>query len=63
MYLNTYHPNEEIETTLVKNELQQFLEKLRPGWQNYEIASRFIPKIIVNQRLPQIQDEQKFPPF
>ena len=23
-----YHPNEQIETTLVKNELQQFLEKL-----------------------------------
>ena len=55
-----YHPNEQIETTLVKNELQQFLEKLQPGWQNYEIASRFIPKIIVNQRLPQIQDEQRF---
>ena len=36
------------------------MEKLQPGWQNYEIASRFIPKIIVNQRLPQIQDEQRF---
>ena len=55
-----YHPNEQIETTVVKNELQQFSEKLQPGrWKNYEIASRF-PKIIVNQRLPQLQDEQIF---
>ena len=55
MYLNIYHPDEHIDTKLVKNELQNFLEKIQPGWEKHEIASRFIPKITVNQRLPQIR--------
>ncbi|MDM5328487.1 FAD-dependent oxidoreductase [Neobacillus sp. CF12] len=40
-------------------ELEQFLEKLQPGWQNYVITSRFIPHISVNQRLPGLGDEDK----
>ena len=40
-------------------ELEQFLEQMQPGWRNYLITSRFIPNIIVNQRLPQIGDESK----
>ncbi|MFE8697700.1 phytoene desaturase family protein [Cytobacillus sp. FJAT-53684] len=53
-----HHPDEKIDEKKVKNELEQFLEKIQPGWKNYEITSRFIPQIIVNQRLPQIGDEQ-----
>ena len=55
-----FHPDEQIDTKLVKNELQNFLEKIQPGWKKHEIASRFIPKITVNQRLPQIDDEKRF---
>ena len=54
-----HHPDDHIEGIKVRNELEQFLEKLQPGWQNYVITSRFIPQITVNQRLPQIGDEQK----
>ena len=32
---------------------------MQPGWQKYMITSRFIPQIMVNQRLPKIGDEQK----
>ena len=54
-----HHPDDHIEGKKVKNELEQFLEKIQPGWQKYVITSRFIPQITVNQRLPQIGDEQK----
>ena len=54
-----HHPDEEISSTKVQTELEQFLEKMQPGWQKYLIASRFIPNIIVNQRLPQVGDEYK----
>ncbi|MFN7253251.1 MAG: phytoene desaturase family protein [Anaerobacillus sp.] len=53
------HPDEHIDEEKVKNDLEQFLEKLQPRWRKYEITSRFIPQITVNQRLPQIGDEQK----
>lgn len=53
-----YHPDEIIDGKKVKNELEQFLEKIQPGWKDYEITSRFIPQMTVNQRLPQIGDEQ-----
>ncbi|WP_456276549.1 phytoene desaturase family protein [Bacillus sp. AK128] len=53
------HPDNQIDGTSIKNELEQFLEKLQPGWKEYEITSRFIPTITVNQRLPQIGDELK----
>ena len=56
-YLNR---DEHIATKLVKNELQNFLEKIQPGWKKHEITSRFIPKITVNQRLPQLEDEKRF---
>ncbi|WP_066069153.1 phytoene desaturase family protein [Neobacillus soli] len=54
-----HHPDDTHDGTSVKNELEQFLEKLQPGWQQYVITKRFIPNISVNQRLPQIGDEQK----
>lgn len=54
-----YQPDEEIDGATVQKELEQFLEKMQPGWQNYLITSRFIPQITVNHRLPQIGDEQK----
>lgn len=53
-----YKPDEQMNGTTVKNELEQFLEKMQPGWKNYVITSRFIPQITVNQRLPQVGDEQ-----
>lgn len=53
-----HHPDDHIDPKIVQNELEQFLEKLQPGWQTYKITSRYIPQMIVNQRLPQIGDEQ-----
>lgn len=53
-----HHPDDTIDSKQIKMELEQFLEKIQPGWKNYEITSRFLPKITVNQRLPQIGDEQ-----
>ncbi|MFD2446962.1 phytoene desaturase family protein [Bacillus sp. CGMCC 1.16607] len=53
------HPDDSHDAKSVKNELEQFLDTLQPGWQKYEITSRFIPNITVNQRLPQIGDEHK----
>lgn len=54
-----HHPDEDIDENNVKHELEQFLEKMQPGWQNHVITSRFIPQLIVNQRLPQPGDEHK----
>jgi phytoene dehydrogenase-like protein len=54
-----HHPFDHIDATSVKNELEQFLDQLQPGWQQYVITKRFIPNITVNQRLPQIGDEQQ----
>jgi phytoene dehydrogenase-like protein len=53
------HPDDPIDGKKVKTELEQFLEKLQPGWQKHVITSRFLPQITVNQRLPQIGDEQR----
>lgn len=52
-----HHPNEQIDGPSVKNELEQFLDRLQPDWQQHVISRRFIPDITVNQRLPQIGDE------
>ncbi|WP_313800011.1 FAD-dependent oxidoreductase [Cytobacillus sp.] len=52
-----HHPKEHIDGSSVKNELEQLLDRLQPGWQQYVISRRFIPDITVNQRLPQIGDE------
>ncbi|WHY66634.1 FAD-dependent oxidoreductase [Neobacillus sp. SuZ13] len=54
-----HHPNDTHDRAIVKNELEEFLDQLQPGWQQYVITRRFIPNIIVNQRLPLIGDEQK----
>lgn len=54
-----HHPNDYIDGTSIKNELEQFLDRQQPGWQQYVIQSRFITNITVNQRLPQIGDEHK----
>ncbi|MEK3980310.1 FAD-dependent oxidoreductase [Psychrobacillus sp. FSL K6-2836] len=53
------HPDDNIDGKELKKELEQFLEKIQPGWQKHKISSRFMPTITVNQRLPQIGDEQK----
>ncbi|SDO09149.1 Phytoene dehydrogenase-related protein [Psychrobacillus sp. OK028] len=53
------HPDDNINGKLLKNELEQFLEKIQPGWQNYKVSSRFMPTITVNQRLPQIGEDHK----
>ena len=54
-----HHPDDHLDGEKVQNELEQFLEKMQPGWHKYMITSRYIPQIIVNQRLPQIGDEHK----
>lgn len=53
------HPDDNIDGKELKKELEHFLEKIQPGWQKHKISSRFLPTITVNQRLPQIGDEQK----
>lgn len=53
-----HHPGEHIDGASVKTELEQFLDKLQPGWQQNVITKRFLPNITVNQRLPQIGDER-----
>ncbi|MFC4321387.1 phytoene desaturase family protein [Litchfieldia salsa] len=53
-----HHPDANIDINRVKNELEDFLEIIQPGWKSYKITSRYLPQIIVNQRLPQIGEEQ-----
>lgn len=58
LHVFKYHqPDQSLDATMIKTELEQFLEKLQPGWKEYKITSRFLPNIIVNQRLPQAGDE------
>lgn len=60
LHVFKYHsPATHIDGKRVKNELEQFLERLQPGWKQYVITQRFLPNITVNQRLPKIGDEQK----
>lgn len=54
-----HHPEEHHDNTLDKHSLEQFLEKLQPGWEKYVITKRFLPHITVNQRLPELGDEKK----
>lgn len=61
--LRYYHPEEHPDPKRIRTELKQFLEQMQPGWRNYELNSRFIPQIAVNQRLPQIGDEQRLARF
>lgn len=55
-----YHPDDDIDSIKVRNELEHFLETLQPGWKDYVMTSRFLPNIIVNQRLPLVGHEQHF---
>lgn len=52
-------PDEQVDVKAVKLELEQFLERVQPGWKRYEITSRFIPHITVNERLPLLEDETR----
>lgn len=61
--LRYYHPEEQPKPKRIRSELEQFLEQIQPGWRNYELTSRFLPQITVNQRLPQIGDEQRLAGF
>ncbi|WP_058309128.1 FAD-dependent oxidoreductase [Gracilibacillus massiliensis] len=54
-----HHPDEQIDSTHDNILLEQFLDKLQPGWKQYLITKRFLPHITVNQRLPQLGDKQK----
>ncbi|MFD1850645.1 RNA polymerase sigma-70 factor [Oceanobacillus bengalensis] len=51
------HPDDHLDKTKIRIELEQFLDKMQPAWKQYVITSRFIPNMTVNQRLPQIGDE------
>ncbi|WP_226669761.1 phytoene desaturase family protein [Metabacillus litoralis] len=58
LYVFKYHHHDEhIDGAIVQTELEHFLDNLQPGWQQYVITKRFLPNITVNQRLPQIGDE------
>ncbi|ADU29536.1 phytoene desaturase family protein [Evansella cellulosilytica] len=52
-------PDVNINSKEIKSELESFLDKIQPGWQEYKVNSRFLPQLIVNQRLPKIGDEKK----
>ncbi|MFA9456508.1 phytoene desaturase family protein [Halalkalibacter sp. AB-rgal2] len=54
------HPTEDKNTQNVKEELEQFLERLQPNWKQHVKASRFMPNITVNQRLPQLGEDHYF---
>jgi len=58
-----HHSADEVDEKRIKDELERFLDQLQPGWQQYVITKRFIPNITVNQRLPQIGEEQKLQRF
>lgn len=59
LHLFKYHqPNEHIDPQTINAELTNTLSKLQPGWKNALIAKRFIPNLVVNQRLPQVGDEK-----
>ncbi|MCM3601828.1 NAD(P)/FAD-dependent oxidoreductase [Robertmurraya korlensis] len=55
-----YHPDDSIDSIKVRNELEQFLETIQPGWTDYCVTSRFLPNITVNQRLPLVGHEKYF---
>ncbi|MFD2043141.1 phytoene desaturase family protein [Ornithinibacillus salinisoli] len=58
LHVLKYHkPEENVDFKTIKQELENFLERIQPGWRNYEITSRFLPNITVSQRLPLVGDE------
>jgi phytoene dehydrogenase-like protein len=58
--LKYHHPNESIEVTEEKMQLESFLEVLQPDWQKYIITKRCLPQITVNARLPKAEDASLF---
>ncbi|WP_062051879.1 FAD-dependent oxidoreductase [Bacillus sp. JCM 19034] len=52
-----FHSNQEDKVS-VKAELELFLNKFQPRWENHVITSQFLPTITVNQRLPQVGDDR-----
>lgn len=54
-----HHPDDVIDSKKIQMKLEQFLEQMQPGWRKYLITSRYLPNIIVNQRLPRVGDEYK----
>lgn len=53
-----HHPNDKVDRDHVRRELEHFLERLQPGWRSMLITSRYLPQIVVNQRLPQPEDKK-----
>ncbi|MCM3633380.1 phytoene desaturase family protein [Paenibacillus camelliae] len=55
--LKYLRPGEQANNEQVRSELEQFIERLQPGWKNEVITSRFMPSITVNHRLPRANEE------
>lgn len=59
LHVFKYHaPGEVPDSQKTEQLLEQFLDKMQPGWQEFKVTSRFMPQITVNQRLPELGDEQ-----
>lgn len=59
LHVFKYHaPGEIPDSKETEQQLEQFLDKMQPGWREVKVTSRFMPHITVNQRLPQVGDEQ-----
>ncbi|RYI25152.1 NAD(P)/FAD-dependent oxidoreductase [Bacillus infantis] len=58
--LKYHHPDESIDATEEKRNLENFLEVIQPGWQKYIITKRCLPQITVNGRLPMVNDTSLF---
>jgi phytoene dehydrogenase-like protein len=57
--LKYHHPEEKVNGKKEKANLEKFLNMIQPGWREYEVASRCLPQITVNYRLPQVGDEKE----
>ncbi|TFB21334.1 NAD(P)/FAD-dependent oxidoreductase [Filobacillus milosensis] len=57
--LKYHYPNEKVDSRKVKKELEEFLDRIQPGWRELVIASRCLPNITVNHRLPKVEEESK----
>lgn len=55
LHVLKYHrPEDSIDRAANQQELEQFLDLLQPGWQNLVLSKRFLPDVIINQRLPRV---------
>ncbi|RPF53403.1 phytoene desaturase family protein [Aquisalibacillus elongatus] len=52
------HPEENNTTKQLKVELESFLDIVQPGWRQFLETSRFFPNLTVNQRLPEVCQNQ-----